>query len=211
MSWRCYMVTAVEEQEAWLRRYADGPCPAMPGQHRYHDALAHIGRIGLRYGERDESGRRFIESTDPADYAGDERWPTACACGYEFTEADRWQVLGRQLWERMDDDLDVGGERRILDRVGSDPNGVPVWGPGAMFDAWWMGDHAKGPDGLHLSVTLPPDGHPWHIDGPSSSGGRWARSGTPPLVSVTPSILTTRYHGFLGSGVLSDSLSDRPL
>lgn len=198
------MVKAVEEQEAWLRRHTNGPCPAVPGDPSFHNAMTGIGRIELAYSERG-----YIESTDPSRYDGDERWPAKCECGYEFKDDDDWQVLGRQLWEND------AGEQRILDRPWRSKEQLPMWEPGAMFDAWWMSDYAKGPDGLHLSVTLPPDGHVWHIDGPSISGGRWARTGTPPLVSVTPSILTGSYHSFLGSngyppGVLGDSLPDRP-
>ena len=194
------MVKAVDEEEAWLRRYADGSCPDMPGDHSYHNAQAHIGRIPLTY-----SSEGYIESVSPSRYKGDERWPTRCSCGYEFIDSDRWQVLGRRLYEND------SGERRILDIPWRAEAGVPTWEPGAMFDAYWLDKWGEGPDGLHLSVLLPPDGHVWHVDGPSSSGGGWTRSGTPPAITASPSILTPRYHGFLQNGVLTDSLPDRPL
>lgn len=90
-----------------------------------------------------------------------------------------------------------------------------------MLDAFW---HArKGPDGIALVVVLPPAKEDtrsnwWHVDGPSRNNGEpgpgWTRTGdprNPPSLSVSPSILTDGYHGFLTAGVLTDSLSDRPL
>lgn len=74
-------------------------------------------------------------------------------------------------------------------------------------------------DGKHLVVVLP-DGHWWHVDSTPSNGGRWTRSGTPPIITATPSILTYKpvwemdgetwkvvsneesYHGFLTNGFL---------
>jgi hypothetical protein len=201
VSWNCFLVKAVEEQEAWLRRYADGPCPLVPGDGSYHGAMTSIGRIELSY-----TKEGYIDSTDPSLYEEDERWPTTCECGYEFrVNDDPRQVMGRQLWEN------IAGERRMIDRPWRSKEHPPMWEPGAMFDAFWLGDWAKGPDGLHLSVVLPPDNHIWHVDGPSTSGGRWSRSGTPPDITATPSILTPKYHGFLQGGVLTDSLADRPL
>lgn len=80
-----------------------------------------------------------------------------------------------------------------------------------MWAVWWIpkGDSWTGPDGLCLSVCLP-DGTHWMIDGPSSSDGPgWERSGTPPLITARPSILTRQYHGWLTDGVLSDDLDGR--
>lgn len=214
MTWACFMVEPTDEQEAWLRRYADGPCPAKPGEHSYHDGSAHVGRVPVVYGKvDDEPTHSYIEETSVEGYHGDERWPIRCACGYEFGPDDHWQVLGRQVWRRPDT-----GEARALHGYWRNDEQVPVWGPGAMFYAWWMEgwrDHL-GPEGKCLSVVLPPSGseHIWHIDGPASSGGHWSRTGEPPLISVTPSISTGAYHGWLGvngsePGVLSDDLDGR--
>jgi hypothetical protein len=79
---------------------------------------------------------------------------------------------------------------------------------GAMWDAHWFEDTWSGPDGRSLMVKLP-FGHEWLIDGPSSSGGRWSRTGEPPKITVTPSILVKSergdYHGWLRDGVLVDA------
>jgi hypothetical protein len=83
---------------------------------------------------------------------------------------------------------------------------------GAMYYASWHPEW-PGPDGKCLAVRLP-DGSDWNIDGPTYKDGKqgdrvWKRTGTPPDVTVTPSIdikdgLTggSRYHGVLTSGVL---------
>jgi hypothetical protein len=62
-------------------------------------------------------------------------------------------------------------------------------------------------------VVLPPGEayDIWTIDGLASSGGRWTRTGEAPNFTVTPSILTPKYHGYLTAGVLTDSLPDRPM
>lgn len=91
------------------------------------------------------------------------------------------------------------------------------WGPGAMYDATeWSPKSWRGPDGRCWAIVLPPASVAdyWLIDGEASSGGRWSRTGSPPNVSVTPSIATPNYHGFLGSngappGYLSDDLEGR--
>lgn len=199
------MVEEVGRSRAWLRRHARGECPAMPGEYSYHQAMTQVEDVETVV---DDEG--YYAATPAEDYRGDPRWPTRCACGREFDQVDfgrgfggggdAWQVLTHALYRRVDGGA---GEWPVRD--------LP---PGAMFDAQWL--PWKGPDGLSLSVSLPPDepdghNHVWHVDGPSSSGGHWTRTGTPPNITASPSILTGKYHGFLQGGVLTDSLPDRPL
>jgi hypothetical protein len=63
--------------------------------------------------------------------------------------------------------------------------------------------HYRGPDGRTLIVRLP-DRRDWIIDGPSSNGNGWTRTGLPEdgTLDVNPSILTPEYHGFLRNGAL---------
>jgi hypothetical protein len=121
----------------------------------------------------------------------DPRWPLKCdKCDYFFVEEDHWQVFQNRLYRRGDT-----GELCTL-------RDAP---PGAMYDAvWYPESFGRGPDGKALVVCLPPNGGDdwWHIDGPSSNGTGWTRTGVPPLVTANPSILTDRYHGFLRNGWL---------
>lgn len=129
----------------------------------------------------------------------DPRWPEKCVCGYVFTPEDQWQHNFDRLYTRSDN-----SELVTL-------RSAPV---GAMWDAHWMSDRYKGPDGLHLIVKTP--GGDWPVDGPSSGGGKWTREGKVPNITAKPSILfpptTTTdgrvlekgYHGFLTNGFLEE-------
>jgi hypothetical protein len=135
-------------------------------------------------------------------------WPAFCAagCGYEFTEADHWQDVQDQLYRRGD----TGQEMTLRDAA-----------PGASWDAWWMPDNWRGPDGIALMVKCP-NGSDWHVDGQASNCTRkgqkhecWVRHGDPRQANVTVdkngdtcaagagSILAGDYHGFLQAGILT--------
>lgn len=49
-----------------------------------------------------------------------------------------------------------------------------------------------------LCVVLPSGEH-WVIDSKAANGPGWTCDGEPPLLVCTPSILSTRWHGFLGT------------
>lgn len=194
MSWSCFLVVPTDRLELGLRRYADGPCPAMEGEFSYHSALRPIGRL-RRVVPRPGGSEKLPPPVER--YANDVRWPKLCdRCHrYRFRKRDHWQVWTDRIWRPSIDD----GRRFLL-------HAAPV---GAMWDAWWIRwSNWTGPDGLALAVALPPEGgwDYWLIDGPSTSGAHWTRSGSPPAVTVNPSILTPRYHGWLHDGVLSDPL-----
>jgi hypothetical protein len=196
-----------------LRRYANRP----PGTSwtcadGWHEAVVWTGEEVCEV--RNERGYRTQPiPTPPRD---DPRWPVGCGkdCGYRFTDTDLWQVWDEPLWRRADT-----GELRIL-HTGMTPPDIAAAEPGASWDAAWMGDSWRGPDGIHLTVRCPrPDGsegspHDWPVDGPSNSGGRWTRSGDPQACNVTasPSIAIGDpnkpgyYHGFLQNGTLTDHL-----
>lgn len=77
--------------------------------------------------------------------------------------------------------------------------------PGAVVDSRVFGHNSKyvGPDGRSLVVTLPSLEF-WYIDGPSANDNGWQRTGSVEegTLSVTPSILTIKYHGYLKDGYL---------
>lgn len=190
MPWPCFMIEPTDRCRRWLRRYVH------TGEGRdcaggYHQAMTAID---------DGPELRAAEGyrrTEPSEWPRDDpRWPVQCACGYRFTAVDAWQLFCRSIYRRADTDE----EMTIED--------APA---GAMWDAFWMGEPWRGQDGRSLCVKLPPGGQAdyWHIDGPSRDGGHWTRTGTPPLITARPSILTPKYHGWLTDGVLSDDLDGR--
>lgn len=174
----CFLLELTELGTEYLRRYRLAEdCPGGP----YHDACQPLGQV-LR--PRQPTGDNF-----PHD---DPRWPTTCeSCPYVFSAQDEWQHGFIDLYRRNDNG-------KLLS-LASAP-------PGAMWDATWYGPEWKGPDGKSLVVRLP-NRIDWTIDGPTRSGGRWTRTGTPPKITVRPSILadqntTNTYHGYLTDGVL---------
>lgn len=128
-------------------------------------------------------------------------WPTACGrCGTAIGPDD---VTIRQVNQALEyRRVDTGEMLYPLFR-GSDEAYA-----GAMSEAWWWFTDDVGPDGMRLRVILP-DGMPWDVDREATNGGRWTRTGDPkdpPSLSVSPSIKTPGYHGYLTSGVLTDDV-----
>jgi hypothetical protein len=195
---QCFLLVPTDQAVRTIRRYAEvgtgPPCP-----NGYHDASV-AGRV--------VNVRRAADGTLPAcaprRKAGDPPWPKACACGYEFHVGDHRQVTEWLLWKRADQP-DVRYTLRPWRLTNRDEWTAP---PGAMWDASWMPQGWRGPDGRCLTVRCP-NGLDWHIDGVASSGGRWSREGEPPLITVNPSIAIGRpddpefYHGWLHGGSLS--------
>ena len=175
-----------------LRRFASGS--QCPGGFSYHDA-----RVPLDVVSSPDPRREITSADQDIVTRSDPRWPQACACGYLFRESDTWQVFTETLYRRAGD------------------ADSPAWGlskvpAGALWRATWMEDDAgwRGPDGCAWVVKLP-DGRDWMIDGPAVdhktepptiTWHAWTRHGTAPLFTVTPSILTPKYHGFLTDGEL---------
>jgi hypothetical protein len=160
---------------AWVD---DTPCPLKTGS----SEGAHEAEIVVT-----ETADALIEDNDP-------RYPTHCACGYEFQPADEHYSVGRIIYKRPDapDQLMLQGN-------------LP---PGAMLWSDWK--HSKGSiyheqrgGGPHLHVMTP--GGMWDLDSIASNGPGWKWSGTPPNVTALPSIITGDYHGWLRDGVLIDA------
>lgn len=183
---RCFFVVESTRITQELRRYSsDSKCAA--SGYGYHNRSTRIEDLP-------STPKTYISGPPVEMYKDDPRWPKHCLCGYEFRPEDNWQVFVETIYRREDT-----GEEWPL-------RALP---PGAMYDAWWYRDgkgrdHKAGPDGMNLHVCLPPEGglDYWHVDGPSKDGGHWTRSGTVPNITVSPSILTPRYHGHLRGGVL---------
>ena len=217
MTATCFMLERRPDQVRYLRRFTYGkrkPCPELPGGHeawakldvvedptwdlRSHEAREELMEDAERRNDLDELRALCVGDLWPHD---DERWPEVCAaCGYPFEDADEWQLHNKDLWEPADPSRAPAGLE--LTTLQSAP-------PGAMYDAWWSLNIAETEDGLTLRVVCP-DGTHWNIDGPASQGGAgWERTGTPPRITVNPSIATPGYHGYLVEGEFTEDLEGK--
>lgn len=169
-----------------LRRYHSGAaldgCPSGG----YHNASIDIGDV-------DEDERAEASGDNwPHD---DHRWPKACECGYEFTPDDRWQRNDSGIYR-------VPGGAEFTFR-GSFGRAAPA---GAMIRAAWYDEHACQP-GESWIIALP-DGGEWITTQKASGGGFWTVTGTPPDITVSPSIwhnAPTGWHGWIRDGKLVDA------
>jgi hypothetical protein len=171
----------------------------------YHSAMADVRVVPGEYEVRD--GRRHLVATESKPALDDPNWPTTCdSCGYAFTADDPHQFWQAQVYERTDT-----GDLVTLREA-------PV---GACWDAWWLPDDFRGPDGIALAVQCHGQ-HTWHVDARASNCGRpddnthhcWVRHGDPRECHVTVdkdgdtcsagagSIVVPGWHGFLRGGRL---------
>jgi len=187
---RCFWLTPLQRFQEYLRRYArdiKAGCPASTNY--YHEGITVLGEV-QRPSDLipDATGRAM--NHHPAYPETDERWPTECACGYRFTPDDHYQHNLVKLYQAEGPPY--------TDQLFT-MNEAPV---GAMWDAYWYS--SSGPDGLCIFVRTPAGD--WGIDLKSEDGKGWTRTGTPPGLTVTPSILiktkNVTYHGWLRGGHL---------
>jgi hypothetical protein len=186
-----------------LRRFTFGVKGTCPVQ----DTWGHDAKVSIEDGPRieKEDGTYY---TEPSEWPHDDpRWPTHCACGYEFQPDDHWQLAYEIIYVRAD----TGEEMSWAD--------APA---GAMWYAPYLADVWAGPDGNCLIVRLP-GRHDWTVDGPAANctmpddAGQkhhhcWVRHGEPPNITVDKngktcnagagSIATDTWHGFLRGGYL---------
>lgn len=182
------------------------PCFLIEEHEKRVEAIVGHGKAGTP-----ESHRSVVEVFRGMDFDDhpefeDYDWPHACPrCGAKLDYEGEWETgwrtfMGTASWRNP--------------QTGEVKDNQHDFGPGAMYEVGYMEWlKERTPDGKVWAVVLPPAGQAdyWVIDDKASSGGYWTRTGTPPNLSVTPSILTPNYHGFLTNGVLTDSLPDRPL
>lgn len=171
--------------ERVLRRFCwtrEGRCESGAG----HDASAVIGQVPAA-----EAARAHGDNW-PHD---DPRWPDRCAaCGYAFTDGDQWQRNDNRVFA-------VDGTEFAF--WGSFGRCAP---PGAMVRADWYDEFAEVP-GESWLIALP-DGGEWITTQKASGGGHWDVTGTPPHITVSPSIWHNAphgWHGFIRDGILADA------
>jgi hypothetical protein len=186
----CFFLEPTKTMEESLRRYYTGEPKCT--KFYYHNTEVILGRVPAPEGQENGMGRQSHPNY-PHDHP---KWPRRCECGYVYREEDEWQHNLTVLYRAMS-----GPHEGTLFTL----RNAPV---GAMWDAGWMGKAHQGPDGRCLMVKTP--GGDWCIDGKSSNGNGWTRTGELPKITVKPSIGIGRnekgggwkYHGFLTDGFL---------
>lgn len=189
LGWRCFMIEPSPYARRSLRRFT------------YQDA----GKCSANWGGHDETfvveaivsepASEFLGRTLGDEYAGDPRWPRSCPCGYAFKPDDPRQALAERLFHGFPD----GRLYALRDKD------LP---PGAMYEAPWFAETGDvGDDGKSYVVQLP-SGYEFAIDGPASnSKDGWTRTGTPPFITVRPSIHQTgHYHGYITAGLIEETV-----
>lgn len=187
-----------------LRRYArrdDQPCPG--GYHNAHTPLDEV-----TWGEPgSEISPPVWTSHLTPELAARPDWPVKCEhCDYVFVEDDERQLFSRSIYRNAST-----GEEFTL---GAAPSG-------SVWNAWWMSDWRRGPDGRCLVVQTPAG--EWMVDSRASNCTKpaddehrcWVRHGKPEdgTLHVDKNGLTCaagagsidmngRWHGFLHSGEL---------
>jgi len=161
-----------------LRRFKHGAgdCPVSG----YHDASVSLGEVS-------EAEHEAVHGDNwPHD---DRRWPARCACGYEFAAADEWQRNDCAVYRLPD-----GTEFILWGSLQEAP-------PGAMVRVPWADRHFGGESWL----IILPDGGSWVTTQAATGGGKWTVTGTPPRITVSPSIWHNQpdgWHGFIRDGVM---------
>lgn len=205
MGIQCFFLDPTDRVRRSLRRYwgsyNGGDCSVNP--YKYHDAQVPIGDGPLIIVTDADGGTSW--RTEPMQWPHeDPRWPSACVCGYVFTEENEWQLRYEVIYKRRDKGEEV------------------VWheaGPGAMRYADWNLPHYAGADGHCVQVKTP--GGDWLVDSRASNCTLphddkhrcWVRHGEVPNIHVDKNGLTCAagagsiqagsYHGFLHNGVLT--------
>lgn len=149
----------------------------------------------------DAEGNRAISLHQGRFPHDDPRWPQKCECGVAFPDpaSDHWQV--NELWWYE------GGGHRFVHGIGHwrAPVGCMIRAP--WLDGWWPDNGC-----LPYVIWLPNDNE-WFTPQPSSrqdsneTGPQWQITGTPPKITVSPSIFCRpgspkSWHGFISDGVL---------
>lgn len=182
-----YLETIAKVQLSY-RRYTTGT--DCPGPYKYHNALVPFRTEPLQH-PKAIVGTYLDLMPDMVSGC----WPVRCDhCPYMFQPKDHFQLFA----ERMYHHPKMGQTILRVDR-----GVMPV---GWIYDAYWLREikgYDRGPDGLCL-VCMTPGGE-WCIDGPSTNGPGWTRTGPPDKLTVTPSIVAGPYHGWLRDGTLIDA------
>jgi hypothetical protein len=172
-----------------LRRFRYGE----EGETHRHDAAVVIDESAPESPRDPDDTKPVTDGRVPHD---DPRWPTRCDCGELFGDDDEWQVNEVPWYE--------GGGQRFAWGIGS-------WDgpPGAMIRVPWR----DSPGRPETWMVFLPNGTYWCTNDRASRdegtklGPYWQVTGTPPLITVHPSIddqsPARPWHGWIRDGVMS--------
>lgn len=203
MPYKCFLLEPVHQIRIWCRRYSSQtPCPLMPGQYSYHNAMNLLGDFDHPHVPNQfEEWCDFVATLRPPKDAP--LWPTTCGCGFSFPEEER-QMFTHRLYT-----TDTG----VLTTLADAP-------PGALWVAWWMGNNCTWDNATEPPLLCKTPGGDWNIDGRANNCTMpedrlhrcWIRHGIPPNIHVDKNGLTCTagagsiqagaYHGFLHNGEL---------
>lgn len=190
---RCFLLTPTDRVARWLRRstsaLAVGVRLCEPAG--VHEAATRIEDGPLVLGEGGAIG------TEPLNWPPeDPRWPKKCRhCDHAFPGLRGGQLLYHRLYRTP--------EWNLVVTCPAPPPGINAAPVGAMWFSEWQGNRGfQGPDGRCLCL-MTPEGE-WCIDAPGSDRSTWTRTGTPPDVTVTPSVRFDRWRGKVENGFLID-------
>jgi len=194
---QCFVIEETKQAPRYLRRYHSSAVKCN-GSSGYHDAMVLLDTVDVVL---DGKGNRRTPMDGEPPHEAWAGWPSHCDCGYEFQPDDEWQLFADRMYRRAD----TGELTTIRDAE-----------PGAMWRVYWFESdpYRCGADGQSWCVRCPGGGD-WMIDGRASNccGAPgvtaqapphkcWTRSGTAPRFTVSPSIQTFNWHGWLRDGQL---------
>lgn len=202
---QCVWLDQAGESIVTLRRYVSASEKACPERWGYHNAssgeIARVPTVLKADPERPHGPLDLTRGSVEEPPHDDPRWPPHCPCGYPFADDDEWQVNTDRLYRRQDT-----GELVSL-------RDAPA---GAMWDAFWMPERMRGPDGRSIVVRLP-NGRDWMPDSPARNCTRpgedhdcWCRHGEPPNLTVDKTPEPGRSTCQAGAGSIASGTAGEP-
>jgi hypothetical protein len=201
MTWRCFLIAPTDRAWRSLRRFTYGGRTAGCLDGNGHEASTEIAVVPLAIspdGTYDIEQGAAIPGDDP-------RWPTVCGrCGAPLPADAEWQVFHERIYVAGD-----GREFAIKTNSGHRAPAGAMWETPYLNHDSFTSTFFKESGRPQPIMVMLPDGYQWCMDQTASNGPGWDVTGTPPLCTARPSILSPGYHGWLTDGVLSDDLEGR--
>ena len=180
MAWKLYLLQPLPFCRRAFRRFVYSTGSKCPSPRGFHDATAVIETR-----EAFPGSELYGLSSQAFPAPGDPLWPRQCDCGYVFQPGDPAQDDRMRLFAGAPD-----GREHIISDHDIPPGACRLGDSGS----WYI----RMPHGDDFSPTLNYGGH------------RWSMVGTPPAISISPSInCVGSYHGHVKDGILTDDSEGR--